>query len=229
MTRMAMNWKYTGPIFDAHTHIGTPQDISKMVMIEREFGVKTQLAIVHTPESIPAALDIDPQGFVFARYLPTSETTRFNVQLLLDEIAKLKENGYSLAKMWFGPRWRDYVENASVSFRVDDTRLTPMFKALEDNDIPLLIHVADPDTYFANQYNDTSRYGTKDGNLEQLKNLLDCHTELKFQLAHMGSQPEVHRLSNLADWFDEYPNIVVDTDPAGDHADGVRDQQGCAG
>jgi hypothetical protein len=206
-----MNWKYEGPIFDAHTHIGDPKDLSKMIEFEREFGIKAQLAIVHTPESIPAAKNLDSNGFIFARYLPTGETTRYNVPLLLDEIAHLRERGYSLAKMWFGPRWRDFVENPSNSFRVDDERLTPAFEALEDNEIPLLIHVADPDTYFAQQYTDTSKYGTKEGNLAQLGHLLNRHRKLRFQLAHMGSQPEIHRLDNLGAWLDKYPHIVVDT------------------
>jgi len=29
-------WKYKGPIFDAHTHIGEPDTLDKMVNIEEE-------------------------------------------------------------------------------------------------------------------------------------------------------------------------------------------------
>jgi len=182
-----------------------------MVSIEQDCGIHAQLAIVHGTENLQSAKLLDPTRFVFAKYLPTSETTRYNVKLLLEEIHCLKEEGYHLAKMWFGPRWRDYVENASDSFRVDDSRLEPVFQALEDQKIPLLIHVGDPDTYFENQYSDTKKYGTKDENLAQLKNIISRYPALQFQLAHMGSQPEIHRLPNLGQWLDNYPNIVLDT------------------
>jgi hypothetical protein len=208
---VSYTWKYNGPIFDAHTHIGGPDDLKKMLVIEQLFGIEAQLAIVHDTKNMHAAREFDSNRFVFAKYIPVSETTKFNVEYLLDEIHSLKDEGYSIAKMWFGPRWRDYVESVSKDFRVDDRRLESVFQALEDNNIPLLIHVADPDTYFENQYSDVSRYGTKDDNLAQLGNILARHSKLKFQLAHMGSQPEIHRLPDLGEWLNSYPKIVVDT------------------
>ncbi|MFX1606792.1 MAG: hypothetical protein ACFFDD_12935, partial [Promethearchaeota archaeon] len=36
-------WKYKGPIFDAHTHIGELDATEKMLKIEDEFGVVAQI------------------------------------------------------------------------------------------------------------------------------------------------------------------------------------------
>ena len=207
---MTSTWKYTGPIFDAHTHIGAIDDISNMIAIEDDFGVSAQIGIVHDEEGFQAAKERYPHRFVFAKYLSLSDIARYNVEPVLDEISRLQEQGYSLAKSWFGPRWRDYRE-VRKDFRIDHPRLDPIFQALEDNGIPLIIHVGDPDTYYASQYRDSERYGTKEEHLKQMEEVITRHPKLKFQIPHLGSQPEIHRLPALARWMEEFPNVVVDT------------------
>lgn len=204
-------WKYRGPIFDAHTHIGEADAIDQMLEMEDGFGVKAQIGIVHSEEGFNHARDSYPHRFVFAKYLSLRDIIQYNVEPVIEEISTAKDKGYSLAKTWFGPRWRDYVENSPSDFRIDDPRLEPVFEALEDNDLPLLIHVADPDTYFKLHYEDESKYGTKEDNLAQLEAVLERHQKVKFQIPHFGAQPEIHRLSNLSRWFDKYRNIIIDT------------------
>jgi hypothetical protein len=204
-------WKYTGPIFDAHTHIGTIDDISNMIAIEDDFGVSAQIGIVHSEEGFQAAKERYSHRFVFAKYLSLSDIAQYNVEPVLDEISKLQEQGYSLAKSWFGPRWRDHIEGVPKDFRINHPRLDPIFQALEDNGIPLIIHMGDPDTYYASQYQDSEKYGTKDEHLKQLEDVLSRHLKLKFQIPHFGAQPEIHRLPDLTRWMDKFPNIVVDT------------------
>jgi len=204
-------WKYKGPIFDAHTHIGEPDTLAKMIEIEEEFGITAQIAIVHTKEGFEAARDRYPERFVFAKYLSLTDIAHYNVDSVIDDIGRTKDEGYTLAKSWFGPRWKDYIENVPTGFRIDSPKLDPIFQALEDNQLPLLIHVADPDTYFVLHYQDASKYGTKDENLAQLENVLERHPNVAFQIPHFGAQPEIHRLPNLARWLDKFPNIVLDT------------------
>ncbi|MHA1479952.1 MAG: amidohydrolase family protein [Candidatus Thorarchaeota archaeon] len=208
---MTDKWKYNGPIFDAHTHIGTIEYITKLLSIEDDFGITAQIGIVHTEEGFKAAKEQYPERFVFAKYLSLKDIAKYNVDPVIDEITKLKDEGYSLAKTWFGPRWRDYVESIPADFGIDDPRLEPIFQALEDHEVPLIIHVADPDTYFASQYLDSKKYGTKEDNLQQLEVVLSRHPNITFQIPHFGAQPEIHRLPNLACWLDTYPNVILDT------------------
>jgi len=203
-------WKYSGPIFDAHTHIGNIDDISRMIAIEDDFGVSTQIGIVHNEEGFQAAKKMYPRRLIFAKYLSLRDIAQYNVGPVLDEISKLKDQGYSLAKSWFGPRWRDYID-VPKDFRINHHKLTPIFQALEDNEIPLIIHMGDPDTYYASQYKDSEKYGTKDEHLKQLEDVLNRHPKLKFQIPHFGSQPEIHRLPDLSRWMEKFPNVVVDT------------------
>ena len=208
---MIDEWKYKGPIFDAHTHIGEIDTTEKMIKIEDEFGVTVQLGIVHSKEGFEAAKERYPERFVFAKYLSLRDIAHYNVEPVIEDIACAKEEGYSLAKTWFGPRWRDYIEDVPAGFRIDSPKLEPVFQTLEDNDLPIIIHVADPDTYFKLHYQDTSKYGTKEDNLSQLENVLERHPNVVFQIPHFGAQPEIHRLPNLAEWLDRYPNIILDT------------------
>ena len=204
-------WKYKGPIFDAHTHIGGIENISKMVAIEDEYGVSKQIGIVHDEEGFQAARERYPDRFIYAKYLSIRDIAQYNVQPVLDEISKLLDQGYSLAKTWFGPRWRDRIEDVPRDFRINHPKLEPVFQALEDRNIPLIIHVGDPDTYYANQYRDSDRYGVKEEHLSELEDVLSRHSKLRFQIPHFGSQPEIHRLPNLSRWLDLFPNVVVDT------------------
>jgi predicted TIM-barrel fold metal-dependent hydrolase len=204
-------WKYTGPIFDAHTHIGESAALDSMVVIEEEYGITAQLAIVHSKEGFQAARVKYPDRFVFAKYLSLTDIAHYNVEPVIEDITRAKDEGYTLVKSWFGPRWKDYVKDVPYDFRIDSPKLEPIFQALEDNQLPLLIHVADPDTYFALHYQDTSKYGTKESNLGQLENVMDRHPTISFQIPHFGAQPEIHRLPNLSRWLDKYPNIVIDT------------------
>ena len=208
---MTNTWKYTGPIFDAHTHIGTIDKITKMIAIEDDYGVSAQIGIVHDEEGFQAAKERYPHRFVFAKYLSLSDMAQYNVEPVLDEISKLQEQGYSLAKSWFGPRWRDYHEGVPKDFRIDHPRLDPIFQALEDNGIPIIIHMGDPDTYYASQYRDSEKYGTKDEHLKQIEEVVSRHPKLIFQIPHFGAQPEIHRIPALARWMEEFPNVVVDT------------------
>jgi len=204
-------WKYKGPIFDAHTHIGEPETIDKMLRIEDKFGVATQIGIVHSKDGFEYAREKYPERFVFAKYLSLRDIAHYNVEPVIDDISKTKDEGYSLAKTWFGPRWRDYIEDVPSDFRIDSPKLDPVFQALEDCELPLLIHVADPDTYFQLHYQDASKYGTKEDNLSQIEGVLERHTRLLFQIPHFGAQSEIHRLANLSSWLDRFSNIILDT------------------
>ena len=181
-----------------------------MIAIEDDFGVSAQIGIVHDEGGFQTAKERYPDRFVFAKYLSLSDIARYNVEPVLDEISRLQDQGYSLAKSWFGPRWRDY-RDVPKDFRIDHPRLEPIFQALEDNGIPLIIHMGDPDTYYASKYQDSEKYGTKDEHLKQLEDVISRHPKLRFQVPHFGSQPEIQRFPNLIRWMEKFPNLVVDT------------------
>ena len=128
---MTNTWKYTGPIFDAHTHIGTIDNVAKMVAIEDDFGVTKQIGIVHNEKGFLAAKERYSHRLIFAKYLSLRDIAQYNVEPVLDEISKMRDQGYSLAKSWFGPRWRDY-HDVPKDFRINHQKLEPIFQELEN-------------------------------------------------------------------------------------------------
>lgn len=203
-------WKYSGPIFDAHTHIWNTSFLDETLAELNQLGVKAQLVIAHLKETRDIA-DQLPGSFVFAKYLPTRDIVSFRINGVVQEIKKMREEGFTLAKMWAAPGWRNYLQNLTSPFSITDPRLEPVFSTLEAEGYPLLFHVADPDTYYATTYANSAIYGTKEEHLNQLETLIEKYSNLTFQIAHFGAQPEIPRLSHLGKWFDQYPNIVVDT------------------
>lgn len=181
-----------------------------MISIEEEYGVTKQIGIVHDEAGFQAAKKLYPDKFVFAKYLSQKDIAKYNIEPVLTQISKIRDEGYSLAKAWFGPRWRDWY-NVSSDFRLNDLRLEPIFQELEDKEIPFLLHVSDPDTYYASQYHDSEKYGTKNRHLEELEDILSRHPKLRFQIPHFGAQPEITRLPKLTHWMKEYPNLMLDT------------------
>ncbi|MFW9935908.1 MAG: amidohydrolase family protein [Candidatus Thorarchaeota archaeon] len=205
------SWKYTGPIFDAHTHIWENTNLTQTVEEQRHLGVKSQLIIIHLPEIRAIIEEQYPDTFIFAKYLSTQNIVNSKIGLLLEEINQMREQGFSLAKMWAAPAWRNYYKGYEGTFRLTDTRYRPIFDKLASEGFPLLLHMADPDTYYATNYANSEKFGTKEEHLEELEQLLQSYPDLQFQLAHFAAQPEIHRLPHLAEWFETYDNVVVDT------------------
>lgn len=204
-------WKYRGPIFDAHTHIWNTSHLKDTVDEQTDLGIKVELVIAHLEESRNIADQLYPGKFIFAKYLSTQNIISYKIDNVIREIETMRSHGYSLAKMWAAPAWRNYIHNLTENFTLTDARLEPLFTKLEDEAFPLLLHVSDPDTYYATNYANSEIFGTKAEHLNQLEELIQNFPNLTFQLAHFAAQPEIHRLAHLGTWFDRYPNIMVDT------------------
>ncbi|HRI41291.1 MAG TPA: hypothetical protein PLW54_06390, partial [Bacteroidia bacterium] len=71
-----------------------------------------------------------------------------------------------------------------------------------------MVHIADPDTWFATRYSDARRYGTKREQYQGLERMLDRFTN-PWIAAHMGGWPE--DLGFLDGMLARHPNLHIDT------------------
>jgi predicted TIM-barrel fold metal-dependent hydrolase len=202
------------PIFDAHIHVVHTDALDMLVDISESFGIKESLLICHSLEAKRYAEKKYPGRFIFAKYFSGSSRFGGGLESILEEIATLRDEGYHLAKMQSAPVMRGRASASLDELRLDEDEMAPMFDAMKDEGIPFLLHLSDPDTYYATRYTDTSIYTSKERDLAELEGVLKRHDSMKFQLAHFGSQSEIHRLDNLARWFDTYPNFNIDTSSA---------------
>jgi predicted TIM-barrel fold metal-dependent hydrolase len=197
--------RYGGPIIDAHSHIDDVDVARQLFAVAADFGVRTIVGVARL-DAIPAIQQ--EFGEAYRPIVRSDQTivadpahlTRENVRL----VREARRLGAVGVKFWFAPRFWD--EN---HFRLDDPALAPVFDAISDLGLVALVHVADPDCFFDNQYADASRFGTKPEQYEPLEAVLVRHPHLKLQGAHFGGDPE--NLGHIGRLLDAYPNYCVDS------------------
>jgi predicted TIM-barrel fold metal-dependent hydrolase len=119
----------------------------------------------------------------------------------LEEVAAA---GMRIVKLWFTPRFHELW-----NLKLDDPALDFFFERLRTLRLSVLIHVADPDYWFAHRINDLEQHGTKAEHYLQLIARLEEFPEVTFQAAHFGGHPE--DLDHLHDLLERYPNLYLDS------------------
>ena len=214
MQELDSRLEYNGVIFDAHTHAIDANGLDMLVEIETVFGINQALLICHSQEIMSYAERTYPGRFIYAKYFSGSSRFTEGVGPMLKEIATLKSEGYHLAKMQSAPMMRGRASASPESLRLDSNEMACFFDALIDEGVPFMLHLSDPDTYYTINYADRRYYTSKERDLAELEGVIARYPSLRFQIAHFAAQPEIHRLENLARWFETYPNFNVDTGSA---------------
>ena len=193
-----------GPIVDIHTHASRKQAHELMEAAEI-YGIASILAISGLDEGLRLR-DRYPERVIVATQLDWEPRTR-PVEFARANEALLKRaaaSGVPVVKLWFGPR----IYPRYDGLRLDALLLDPVFDVIDSLGLRVLVHIADPDTWFANKYTDTATYGTKPQQYAQLENRLRQYPRISFLVPHMGGHPE--DLGHLADLLDRYPNLSFD-------------------
>ena len=178
--------------------------------IGAKYEVKKSLLICHSLGAKEFAEKMYPGRFVLAKYIPSTLRFTENVNAIVREVKNLRDEGYALAKMQSAPMMRGRVKVRPDVLKMDSIELDPFFEALADEDIPFLLHLSDPDTYYEKRYNDRSYFSSKEIDLQELEGVVARHPNVKLQLAHFAAQPEIERLNELGKWFEMYKNFNVD-------------------
>jgi len=210
---------YHGKKCDAHTHLhySKGMDISGPLAVSQKFGIQKIIGIV---DSDVRAQVFDDYGdlFILAKFLRSQSLFTANSAEAGKMVDEIYSQGYSIIKFWFAPRWKDFIKqelpHASelAALRLSDARFRPIFERIEALGLHFLIHISDPDLWYAQKYQPSAYYGTKSDHLHDLEQVIAAYPKLSFQVAHFGAQPE--HLANLGRWFETYPNVVVDMSSA---------------
>jgi len=209
-----ITFKYGEQKWDAHVHLYKLEDTKDFVKYAREYNVQKFTAIIR--EDWQVYEKEFPDTFVFARFIMSQNMFSGDIKSVLDDIQKIYDDGYPIAKFWYAPRWRKYIEDQYKvqveGFRIDNPELKPLFSKIEDLGLKMIFHISDPDILYKTNYQPESYYGSKKQHLEELENILKRHPNLQIQVAHLAGQPE--DLVNLGRWLDTYPNLIVDISSA---------------
>lgn len=203
---LAASFGWKGKITDAHVHLNDIAAARDYFAVADLFGVGRVWA--QTPLEIVDALRGefgDRIEFVAGPdYLARHKDETFGSDWL-KRIETYHAKGARISKFWAAPRGRDI--HASY-FLNHPTRLEAM-RFSHALGMAIMVHVADPDTWFATVYRDAHRYGTKASHYEPFVRLMDQYTDVPWLAAHMAGDPE--HLDHLSDLLDRHPQLHLDT------------------
>lgn len=199
------------PIIDVHTHIngldasGVFLEAMDLYGVERVWSMTT----LEQVEAVRDRLDGRLEPIAVPDFRAKDRLDAHGPGYLA-RIERYRELGARIVKFWSAPRVVDIAEDAGAAgfLRLDgETRREGMRLAC-DLGMAIMVHVADPDTWFRTRYADATRYGTKRAQYEPLERVLEDH-ETPFIAAHLGGWPE--DLEFLDGLLERHPHLHLDT------------------
>jgi len=196
--------RFDGPIIDSHCHFGRPAPTARMIRAGAYYGISKWIGICRIDE-VAALRRRFRQRVGFSIWLDhkmSAPGAFLDVNLKI--IEKAVRYRCHCIKLWYKPEF-----NRRSGFYFDDPRLDPIFAAIAEADLSVLVHIADPDIWWQKHYHDPEVFEHKRFTYRQLTNTLARFPDLRVLAAHMGGWPE--NLPFLDDLLTTYPNCYFDT------------------
>lgn len=198
------------PIVDAHSHINGTDAVDVYREAMEAYGVSTVWSMTALEGLAEVRRRLD--GRIEPIAMPdfhAEDRRHAHGEGYLDRIRGYRDQGTRIVKFWCAPRIVDMADDAGIAGTLGldgPVRRTGMELAVELG-MAIMVHVADPDTWFATKYADASRYGTKEDQYVALDRVLQDY-RVPFIAAHLGGFPE--NLDFLADLLDRHPHLHLD-------------------
>ncbi len=199
-------------IVDVHTHINGPRAAPMMLEAMDLYGIGSVYSMTLL-EQVPKIQELfgDRIRFIAIPDWGSKDRKYANTIGFLERIEKFHTLGARIVKFWQAPRLIDFaIEYGDPKLFALDSPYRILAMELADSlGMTFMTHVADPDTWFASRYKDTTKYGTKPSHYEPLERLLDRFRHRPWIAAHMGGWPE--DLEFLTGLLARHPNLHLDT------------------
>ncbi len=203
--------RFGRPIVDFHTHILGREASRVYADVAGTYGVGLTYSQTPLPEIEPVREVLgDRIRFVACPTWGASDRSRAFRQGYVDDLAIFRDRyGARVMKIWNAPRLRDFFpgESGVDLVTIDAPWRVTQLEAARDLGMMVMVHVADPDTWFATKYADATKYDTKRAHYVGLEKMLDRFT-MKWIAAHMGGWPE--DLGFLDGMLTRHPNLHLD-------------------
>jgi hypothetical protein len=205
------------PIIDAHAHLAGVETCKLYDQVRKLFGVERTYSMTQLAgcKAVRDTLGDSVRFIAFPSFGEPDRYAAFKEGYIRTIEAFRRDYGSGMLKLWASPRLRDVIpELKNLAFGATDLAEVDShwrIKACEVGEslgMMFMIHIADPDTWFATKYTDASRYGTKRQQYEGLERMLD-RFKGPWIAAHMGGWPE--DLAFLDGMFTRHPNLHIDT------------------
>lgn len=200
------------PIIDYHAHTGGEHAAKIWLDAARAFGVERVHSMVRLPEAdtIRRVLG-DRVRFIAFPNFRSEDPRRSFTEGFLNDIQEFHDRFASrMIKLWNAPRLRDIAhpdDLASLAEFDGEWRVRHATLA-QQLGMSIMVHIADPDTWFSTRYSNASKYGTKLDQYRGLRVMLDRFS-VPWVAAHMGGWPE--DLAFLSSLLQAHQNLFLDT------------------
>ncbi len=199
------------PIIDAHTHINGTEAASLFAEVMDLFGIEAvwSMTALDEVEHVREALGGRFEPIAVPDFRDPDRRAAHG-DGYLQRIRAYHAKGARIAKFWSAPRIVDFGEEAGdpAMLRLDGPIRRAGMQLATDLGMAIMIHVADPDTWFATKYSDQSKYGDKRSQYEPLEAVVADYP-VPFIAAHMGGWPE--DLDFLDGLLSRHPNLHLDS------------------
>ena len=203
--------RYAGPVIDAHTHIHGAQACRIYDRVRRRFGVVLTYSMTQLPlaAEVRDALGDSIRFIAMPTFMSGDKNDNHRAGYLRDIEAFGRDFGARMMKVWASPRLRDILPGGATDVAdIDSPWRREHARVATGLGMMIMVHVADPDTWFKAKYADGATYGTKEHQYTGLRRMLDLFP-VPWIAAHMGGWPEDLRF--LDRLLEAHPNLHIDT------------------
>lgn len=199
------------PIIDIHAHTNGAQAGKIYSKVADQFGVSRVYTMVRLGDAKMVRETLgDRVRFIAFPDFRADRAKAMREGFLADIQSFHDDFGARMIKLWNAPRMHDYFDAESgrdcVGF---DSEWRFRHAALADKlGMMIMVHVADPDTWFKTKYSNALKYRLKPDHYRPLRQMIDRFPR-PWLLAHMGGSPE--NLPFLSELLTSHQNVYLDT------------------
>ncbi len=198
-------------IIDAHAHINGLVAAEIWHRAAMQYGIECTYSMTKL-EDVPAFAQRfgDALRFIAIPDWNAKDRRLAHGAEFLDRIDRFHALGSRIVKFWNAPRVMDFARELSSPdlFALDGELRTAAMTHASRLGMSFMVHVADPDTWFATKYSDASKYHSKPDHYKPLERALD-RFDNPWLAAHLGGWPE--DLEFLDGLLTRHPNLSLDT------------------
>ncbi len=200
------------PIIDFHAHINGDAVIPIWKEAADAFGVSKVFTQVRLEDAdiVKSSLGERVEFVAFPNFRATDRGRAFREGFLEDIPIFHERFGARIVKFWNAPRLRDFFPGDSGKdvIEFDSEWRVRAAELAQSLGMMFMVHVADPDTWFATKYSDPEKYGRKIDHYRGLEVMLD-RFPAPWIAAHMGGWAE--DLPFLDGLLSRHSNLYLDT------------------
>jgi hypothetical protein len=200
------------PITDFHAHVNGPRAARILRDAMDTYGIGRIFSMTASMDDLDPLREVfgDRIAFIAFPNFRDPDRLRAHGDSYVDVVRAYHAHGARIVKFWAAPRGRDLAREAGdpTLFNLDSPARLRTMELAGELGMRCMVHVADPDTWFATKYSDASLYGTKRSHFDTFEGVLERYPSLKWIAAHMGGSPE--DLDFLDGLLSRHRNLWID-------------------